>query len=55
MKVDGSGTPGRNVPMTARIDRFSSPARDAGQVNVRIVGDDEEVIVIDPGRDAAGA
>ena len=45
--------------MTTRIDRFSSPAADgrgsgSGEVNVWIVGDDEEVIVIDPGTDAAG-
>jgi glyoxylase-like metal-dependent hydrolase (beta-lactamase superfamily II) len=36
--------------MTARIDQLTSP----GEVNVWIIGDDEEVIVIDPGRDAAG-
>ena len=40
--------------MTTRIDQFSSPAAVGGgsgtnQVNVWIVGDDEEVIVIDPG------
>ena len=45
--------------MTTRIDRFSSPAAagrgsGSGEVNVWIVGDDEEVIVIDPGTDAAG-
>ncbi len=45
--------------MTTRIDRFSSPAAagrgsSPGEVNVWIVGDDEEVIVIDPGTDAAG-
>ena len=45
--------------MTTRIDQFSSPAAadggsGAGEVNVWIVGDDEEVIVIDPGTDAAG-
>ncbi len=45
--------------MTTRIDRFSSPAAAGGgsgtdETNVWIVGDDEEVIVIDPGRDTAG-
>jgi glyoxylase-like metal-dependent hydrolase (beta-lactamase superfamily II) len=45
--------------MTTRIDHFSSPAAaDAGagtdEVNVWIVGDEDEVIVIDPGRDPAG-
>jgi glyoxylase-like metal-dependent hydrolase (beta-lactamase superfamily II) len=43
--------------MTTRIDHFSSPAvggSGTGDVNVWIVGDDEEVIVIDPGQDAAG-
>src|SRR5215470_15753395 len=35
--------------MATRIDSFSAPA-----VNAWIVGDDEEVIVIDPGSDAAG-
>ena len=39
--------------MTTRIDCFSVPAPD-GPVNAWIVGDDEEVIVIDPGTDAAG-
>jgi glyoxylase-like metal-dependent hydrolase (beta-lactamase superfamily II) len=39
--------------MTTRIDQFSAPAP-AGPVNAWIVGDDEEVIVIDPGSDAAG-
>jgi len=42
--------------MSARIDRLSSPGAangDTGPVNVWIVGDDEEVIVIDPGRDPA--
>jgi glyoxylase-like metal-dependent hydrolase (beta-lactamase superfamily II) len=40
--------------MTARIDQVSSPAEDdgAGEVSTWIVGDDDEVIVIDPGRDA---
>ena len=37
--------------MTTRIDQFSPRA---GHVNSWIVGDDEEVIVIDPGTDAAG-
>jgi glyoxylase-like metal-dependent hydrolase (beta-lactamase superfamily II) len=45
--------------MTTRIDQFSSPAAADGssgtdKVNVWIVGDDEEVIVIDPGTDTAG-
>ena len=45
--------------MSTRIDQFSSPAAVGGgsgtdEINVWIVGDDEEVIVIDPGRDAAG-
>jgi glyoxylase-like metal-dependent hydrolase (beta-lactamase superfamily II) len=39
--------------MTTRIDCFSVPAPD-GPVNAWIIGDDEEVIVIDPGSDAAG-
>ena len=37
--------------MTTRIDQFSPPG---GDVNTWIIGDDEEVIVIDPGADAAG-
>jgi glyoxylase-like metal-dependent hydrolase (beta-lactamase superfamily II) len=37
--------------MTTRIDQFS-PA--GGEVNTWIVGDDQEVIVIDPGADSAG-
>ena len=42
--------------MTTRIDQFSSPAAAGSgsgtdEVNVWIVGDDEEVIVIDPGTD----
>jgi glyoxylase-like metal-dependent hydrolase (beta-lactamase superfamily II) len=45
--------------MSTRIEQFSSPAAADGgpgtdEINVWIVGDDEEVIVIDPGRDAAG-
>jgi glyoxylase-like metal-dependent hydrolase (beta-lactamase superfamily II) len=45
--------------MSTRIDRFSSPAAAGGgsgtdEINVWIVGDDEEVIVIDPGRDTTG-
>jgi glyoxylase-like metal-dependent hydrolase (beta-lactamase superfamily II) len=41
--------------MTTRIDQFSSSAPDGpSPVNAWIVGDDEEVIVIDPGPDAAG-
>ncbi len=45
--------------MTTRIDQFSSPAAAGSgsgtdEVNVWIVGDDEEVIVIDPGTDTAG-
>src|SRR5881275_336444 len=41
--------------MTTRIDQFLMPAP-AGpdSVNTWIVGDDDEVIVIDPGADAAG-
>ncbi len=39
--------------MTTRIDQFPSSAADV-DVNTWIIGDDEEVIVIDPGRDAAG-
>jgi glyoxylase-like metal-dependent hydrolase (beta-lactamase superfamily II) len=44
--------------MSARIDQVSSPASaDSGsgtaETNVWVIGDDEEVIVIDPGRDAA--
>jgi glyoxylase-like metal-dependent hydrolase (beta-lactamase superfamily II) len=40
--------------MTARIDQVSSPGEDdgPGELSTWIVGDDEEVIVIDPGRDA---
>jgi glyoxylase-like metal-dependent hydrolase (beta-lactamase superfamily II) len=41
--------------MSTRIDCFPAPAPDGREpVNAWIVGDDEEVIVIDPGRDAAG-
>lgn len=40
---------GRNQPMTARIEQVSSEG-----TNAWIIGDDEEVIVIDPGRDPAG-
>jgi len=43
--------------MSARIDQVSSPAADGGpgaaEINVWIVGDDDKVIVIDPGSDAA--
>jgi glyoxylase-like metal-dependent hydrolase (beta-lactamase superfamily II) len=44
--------------MSARIDQVSSPAVADGepgaeQINVWIIGDDEEVIVIDPGADTA--
>jgi glyoxylase-like metal-dependent hydrolase (beta-lactamase superfamily II) len=44
--------------MSARIDQVSSPAAADGgpgeqETNVWIVGDDEEVIVVDPGRDPA--
>jgi glyoxylase-like metal-dependent hydrolase (beta-lactamase superfamily II) len=39
--------------MSARIDRVPSPAAAGAGINVWIIGDDEEVIVIDPGRDAA--
>ncbi len=38
--------------MTARIERVISPAS-GGETNAWIVGDDDEVIVIDPGRDPA--
>ena len=37
--------------MTTRIDQFSPPG---GELNTWIVGDDDEVIVIDPGTDPAG-
>ena len=37
--------------MSTRIDRFPP---EASEVNTWIVGDDEEVIVIDPGADAEG-
>jgi glyoxylase-like metal-dependent hydrolase (beta-lactamase superfamily II) len=45
--------------MTTRIDRFASPpaaggGAGTGEVNVWIVGDDQEVIVIDPGTDTGG-
>jgi glyoxylase-like metal-dependent hydrolase (beta-lactamase superfamily II) len=41
--------------MTTRIDCFSGPVPDGpSRVNAWIVGDDDEVIVIDPGSDAAG-
>jgi glyoxylase-like metal-dependent hydrolase (beta-lactamase superfamily II) len=42
--------------MTARIEQVPPAAErggNGGQVNTWIVGDDEEVVVIDPGRDAA--
>jgi len=44
--------------MSARIDQVSSPAAADGgpgtaKINVWIIGDDDEVIVIDPGSDAA--
>ena len=36
--------------MSARIDQVSSPAAAGGPgINVWLIGDDEEVIVIDPG------
>jgi glyoxylase-like metal-dependent hydrolase (beta-lactamase superfamily II) len=38
--------------MTARIERVTSSAS-ADEVNTWIIGDDDEVIVIDPGRDPA--
>src|SRR5260370_30191272 len=49
----------KGSPMTTRIDQFSSPAAAGGgsgtdEVNVWIVGDDEEVIVVDPGTNTAG-
>ncbi|MCL2584151.1 MAG: MBL fold metallo-hydrolase [Streptosporangiales bacterium] len=48
--------------MTARIERVWTPsvskdddeAVHAGEANAWVIGDDEEVIVIDPGQDAAG-
>jgi glyoxylase-like metal-dependent hydrolase (beta-lactamase superfamily II) len=47
--------------MDARIERVWSPriadegeAADASEVNAWVIGDDSEVIVIDPGQDAAG-
>ena len=45
--------------MTTRIDHFASPAAAGGragtdEVNVWIVGDEQEVIVIDPGTDTEG-
>ena len=41
--------------MSTRIDQFPAPAPGGpDSVNTWIVGDDEEVIVIDPGADAAG-
>ena len=40
--------------MEARIERVASPGdADAPESNAWIVGDDDEVIVVDPGRDAA--
>jgi glyoxylase-like metal-dependent hydrolase (beta-lactamase superfamily II) len=40
--------------MTTRIEHVSSPAADGGDDNhAWIIGDDDEVIVIDPGTDAA--
>jgi glyoxylase-like metal-dependent hydrolase (beta-lactamase superfamily II) len=39
--------------MSARIDQVPPAARDGQQANAWIIGDDDEVIVIDPGRDAA--
>jgi len=39
--------------MEARIQRVASPGdTDAPESNAWIVGDDDEVIVVDPGRDA---
>jgi glyoxylase-like metal-dependent hydrolase (beta-lactamase superfamily II) len=38
--------------MTARIERVISSA-DSGEINTWVIGDDDEVIVIDPGRDPA--
>jgi glyoxylase-like metal-dependent hydrolase (beta-lactamase superfamily II) len=42
--------------MTVRIEQVSAPAAEGGpgEANVWIIGDDEEVIVIDPGHDPAG-
>jgi glyoxylase-like metal-dependent hydrolase (beta-lactamase superfamily II) len=39
--------------MSARIDQVPPAARGGQQANAWIIGDDDEVIVIDPGRDAA--
>jgi glyoxylase-like metal-dependent hydrolase (beta-lactamase superfamily II) len=39
--------------MKARIDRVAAGGR--GQCNAWVIGDDEEVIVVDPGADAAAA
>ena len=39
--------------MSARIDQVPSAAGGGRQTNAWIIGDDDEVIVIDPGRDAA--
>ena len=40
--------------MTTRIEHVSSPAADGGdEIHAWIIGDDDEVIVIDPGPDAA--
>ena len=50
-KVGGLAREKRGAGMTTRIDRLSP---ETGDVNGWIVGDDEEVIVIDPGPDAAG-
>jgi hydroxyacylglutathione hydrolase len=40
--------------MTARIDQVSSRGGGPAEITTWIVGDDEEVIVIDPGSDAPG-
>ncbi len=40
--------------MTTRIEHVSSPAADGGdEIHAWIIGDDDEVIVVDPGTDAA--
>ncbi len=40
--------------MSTRIEHVSSPATDGGdEINAWIIGDDDEVIVVDPGIDAA--
>jgi len=40
--------------MTTRIEQVSSAEPGTDEINAWIIGDDDEVIVIDPGRDPAG-